>query len=107
MSAFTKFNITVSPLVAAGFAPLGAGACAATGPTSDDAVIDSAQTSAIERDSGSPPARSNVRLLVISTAEVQEGPFPIPPAEQRDKARQLRFDARVGARKGLCATLEA
>ena len=108
MSAFTKLSITVSPFgAAAGLAGLAGAVCAATGGTSEVAVIDSAQASAIERDSENPPARTEMRLLVMSTTEVQEGPLAVSPAQQRNQARELRLHAGVGPRYGLCPALEA
>jgi hypothetical protein len=80
---------------------------AATGGTSELAVIESAQASAIDRDSDNPPARRELRLLVMSTTEVQEGPLSVSPAQQRNQARELRFHARVGSGQGLCSALEA
>ena len=124
MSAFTKFSITGS-VVDAGFVgfaglawpgwavvPSCPHACcerawAAAGGASEVAVIDSAQASAIERDRDNPPARREVRLLVMSTTEIQEGPLSVSPAQQRNQARELRLHARVGARHGLCPASEA
>ena len=120
MSALTKFSITGSP-VAAGLAefaelPCVAGVsvparlrefCAAAVGTSEVAVIDSAHASAIERDSDNPPARREVRLLVMSTTEIQEGPVSVSPPQQRNQARKLRLYARVGPRHGLCPASEA
>src|SRR5512137_1632916 len=122
MSAFTKFSITGSVVEAwfVGFAaawPAGAGAAApgrwvrvawaAAVGASEVTVIDSAQASAIERDRDHSPARLGLRLLVMSTTEIQEGSLSIAPAQQRNQARELRLHARVGARHGLCPACEA
>jgi hypothetical protein len=115
MSALTKFSITGSE-VEAGFASLDGAAApgrfvravwATAVGASEVAVIDSAQASAIERDRDHSPARLGLRLLVMSTTEIQEGSLAVAPAQQRNQARELRLHTRVGARHGLCPACEA